>query len=284
MKKVAILIDSGSNYFAENIESNDIFCTSLQVVDGDKGYREGQEISSIETYHMIKEGKLLKTSSPLVSDVEDLVDSIIEKGYDAIFAVNITSGLSSTISMVSMVCNQKEISYDYFDCFTTARVQLECALRARDLFNQGEDIIEVKKQLQEMIDHSNTYVLPIDLKHLQRGGRLSPTAATVAGLLKIVPILYLNESTGGLIETMKKVRTMKKAIDQSIEDMIEHGVNENYKVCVAHVLDESLGQYVLDLIKERIPGVDIYLTDLVPVVGVHTGLGCIAMQYVKVKA
>ncbi|HHX53046.1 MAG TPA: DegV family protein [Erysipelothrix sp.] len=279
--KVAVLIDSGSNYYGENIVKDNLFCVPLQVIDGTKGYREGLEITSLETYDMIDEGKMLKTSGPLVGDIEEMVDHIIELGYDAIFGVNITTGLSSTISTVSMICNQKEVTYDYFDCWTTARVQLQCALKAVDMFNEGKSFSDVKEELQTMVNHSNTFVIPTDMDHLVRGGRLTPIAAKLAGLLKIVPVLYLNETTKGRIESFKKVRTFKKALETVIQDMIDEGVDETYKVCVVHVKDEKAGQLFFDMIKERIPQADAYLVDLVSVVGVHTGVGCVAMQYVK---
>ena len=63
--------------------------------------------------------------------------------------------------------------------------------------------------------------------------------------------------------------------------MVEAGVDSSYKICVAHVKDEAAGQQLYDMILEEIPDADIYLVDLVPVVGVHTGLGAVATQYVK---
>lgn len=279
--KIAVLTDSGSNYYGEQIQKDGLFCVSLQVIDGDKGYREGQEITSLETYNLIEAGKMLKTSSPLVSDVEDVVDQIKEAGYDGLFGVNITSGLSSTINMVSMVAEQKGIKFDYFDCWTTARVQLQCALKAVEMFEDGKNFEEVKEVLQDMADHSKTFVIPVDMDHLIRGGRITPVAGKLAGLLKIVPVLYLNQETGGKNHSYKKVRTQKKAFATVIDDMLEEGVDENYKICVTHVKDEKAAQEVKEMILDKIPNADLYVVDLVPVVGVHTGLGCVALQYVK---
>lgn len=279
--KVAVITDSGSNYYGEKISKEGLFCVPLQVIDQDTGYREGIEITSLETYDLIDQGKMLKTSAPLVADIEKVVDEIIAAGYDAIFGVNITTGLSSTISTVTMICQQKEITYDYFDCFTTARVQLECAFKALDMFNQNKSVSEVKEALQVMIDHSNTFVIPVDMQHLVRGGRLTPIAAKLAGLLKIVPVLYLNEETKGRIESYKKVRTLKRAFETVIDEMVAEKVDETYKICVTHVKDSKAGQLFMKMLKERIPQADAYLVDLVSVVGVHTGLGCVATQYVK---
>lgn len=279
--KVAVITDSGSNYYSENIRPEGLFCVSLQVIDADKGYREGQEITPKEVYELLAQGKMLKTSSPLVADVEAVVDDIIEQGYEMVFSVNITTGLSSTIQMVKMVCEQKGIKHDYFDCWTTARAQLECATKALKLFNEGKEIEVVKEELQTMADHSRTFVLPVDMKHLVKGGRITPLAGALAGFLKINPVLYLDEGTKGVNEVYKKVRTQRKAFEIVVSDMLEEGVDESYKICVTHVRDLEAGERMAAMIKEAIPNADYYLTDLVPVVGCHTGVGCVAVQYVK---
>lgn len=282
--KTAVVTDSGSNIYYEEIDKpNDLFTVPLQVIDGEKSYREGVEISILDTYNLIKDGKLLKTSLPILGDIEDLFKEIIAQGYDRIFAVPITSGLSSTISAMTTIAQQLDIDFDYFDCYTTARVQLECSLKAVEMFNEGKDIAEVKSVLKDFSDHSVTFVLPVDMNHLARGGRLTPLAAKLAGFLKINPVLYLNEETGGRIESYTKVRTMKRALQTVVDYFESHGVNEQYRICVTHVLDKVNGQALFDMLKEKFPLTDIYLTDLISVVGVHTGIGCLAVQYVKVR-
>ncbi len=282
--KTAVITDSGSNIYYEDLTiPEDLFVVPLQVIDGDKAYREGVEITIHETYQKIKEGKLLKTSLPLLGDIEAVFREIKDKGYEQIFAVPITSGLSSTIQAMQTVAQDFDIPFDVFDCYTTARVQLECAFKALEMFKTGSSNQEVHLKLRDMADHSITFVVPKDMDHLARGGRLTPLAAKLAGLLKISPILYLNKSTLGKIESYSKVRTMKKALGNVVDYFVEQGVDENYRICVTHVMDLEMGQTMVDLLKEKFHKTDIYLTDLISVVGVHTGIGCVALQYVKVK-
>lgn len=279
--KIAVLTDSGSNYYNENINREGLYCVSLQVITFEKGLRDGLEISSVETYQLIEKGLMLKTSGPIVQDIQDVVQKIKKDGYDSVYCVNITNGLSSTIATVKMVVEQEGLSYFGIDCYTTARVQLECAMKAREMFNQGHSVKEVQTVLQHMINHSITIVIPTDMKHLQRGGRLTPMAAKLAGLLKITPILYLNQETEGKIESYKKVRTMKKAMNSVVEHFLEKKIDSTYKICIAHVLAKETADEMANLLSSKIPNLDMYIVDLVSVVGVHTGLGCLALQYVK---
>ena len=279
--KIAVVTDSGSNIYHEKINVEGVFKVPLQIIDEDKGYREGVEITIDETYELVHQGKMLKTSLPLVGDIVALFKELKEAGYDLIFGVPITTGLSSTLPAMITAAQQVGMEFDYFDCYTTAMVQLECALGARTLFDQGASIELVKERLQEAIDHSITFVLPTDLMHLSRGGRLSPTAAKIAGLLKINPVLYLNEETKGKIESFQLTRTMKRAQKVALDYFKEKGVGKGYRICVTHVRSLTEGKRFLEMVEEAFPATQSYLVDLISVVGVHTGIGCVATQFIK---
>lgn len=279
--KIAVVTDSGSNIYHEKVEVAGVYKVPLQIIDGDKGYREGVEITIEDTYEMVFQGKMLKTSLPLVGDIVALFKQLKEEGYDMIFGVPITTGLSSTIPAMVSAARQVDIDFDYFDCYTTAMVQLECALGARKLFDQGASVELVKQRLQDAIDQSVTFVLPTDLMHLSRGGRLSPTAAKIAGMLKINPVLYLNEETEGRIESYQLTRTMRRAQKVALDYFRDKGVGEGYRICVTHVRALADGQRFLKMVEEAFPLAQAYLVDLISVVGVHTGIGCVATQFVK---
>ena len=60
--------------------------------------------------------------------------------------------------------------------------------------------------VDEIVSSCETIVIPRDLKSLARGGRLTPLAAKLLKLLRIVPILHLGRSTGGRIDVYDKTR------------------------------------------------------------------------------
>ena len=121
------------------------------------------------------------------------------------------------------------------------------------------------------MEHSNSLLVPDDLHHLKRGGRLTPLAATLGGLLKIKPILQINEHTKGKIDVAGKVRTMSKAMDTVIERMKQAGVDRRYSVTVAHADAPEAAEVYRRKIEAAIEGVQVNVIKLVSVVGVHTG-------------
>ena len=101
----------------------------------------------------------------------------------------------------------------------------------------------------------------------------------MAGLLKIKPILKIDQTTEGRIDVSEKVRTLHKAMDKAIDLMIENGLTNEYELVVAYVLETADCKDMMKRIEERVPGLKPRLIELISVVGCHTGIGCIAIQY-----
>ncbi len=279
--RVAVITDSGSNIYHQNVKMEGLYALPLQIIDGDTVYLEGENITIDETYDLIAQGKLLKTSLPPVGRIEALFEQLKEEGIDLIFGVMISSGLSSTLSAMHTAAERFEIPFDYVDCFATASNQLHLAISARILFDRQTPVEKVKQLLEASIEDSVTFVIPDDLQHLARGGRITPMAAKLGGFLNIKPILKVAKDTGGKNDAFEKVRTMRKAWDVIVKYFKEHNVDENCLICVAHVKSPEKGRELYELMKKEFPTTEIFLTDLISTVGVHTGLNCVALQYIR---
>ena len=278
--KVAVITDSGSNIYQEKISMPGLYVLPLTISSDDKTFLEGVELTIDETYQMMSEGKLLKTSQPPLGLIEELFLKLKDE-YDFLFAVPITSGLSGCIDAMQSTARRLAIHFDCIDCYSTASNQLYLAMTARKLFDQGMSVQEVKPMLEKAALESVTFVLPTDMNHLVRGGRLTKRAAALAGFFKIIPVLIVNKESGGKNDVYDKVRTLRKAEERVIDYFRQHGVGAGYRICIAHVKDPIAGAKFYDMMKESFPSADIYLTQLISAVGVHTGLGCVACQYIK---
>lgn len=279
--KIAVIVDSGSDYYNQDIKMDGLYAIPLQIIEGDNAYLESVEISNDQVNNLMIREKTLQTSLPVLGQIEDLFKQIKNDGYESVFAVPITSGISGTLDAMRSAAMFADLEFDYIDCYTTCHVQLECAFAARTLLDKGYDIETVKARLNDSIDHSNTYIIPDDLSHLSRGGRLSPLAARLGGLLRIKPILHLDKSTKGVIDPFDKVRTMTKAIDTVIEDMKKQGVDETYMITLAEVNAPENFEKTTAKLQETFPDSDLALIQLISTVSVHVGIGSIALQYMK---
>lgn len=281
--KVAFVTDSGTGLSVKEVEALGCYSVPLQISYDNVSLLENEDINIDGVYKLMQEGKMLKTSLAPVGKIEELFTRLKDEGYEKIFAVPICSGLSGTIDAMQMVAKQVGIDFDYFDNHVTAMVEKYMVVRAKNLYEEGKTLDEIKVILSEICDTTNTLLIPNDLHHLKRGGRLTPLAATLGGLLKIKPILEINKKTNGKIDVLDKVRTMSKALDRTVEIMKKEILDggTGYSITVAHVVAEEAGKGLIEKYKEVFPNAKYDLIKLVSVVGVHTGLGCLAVQYYK---
>lgn len=279
--KIAFVCDSGTARTVQELREQGIFSCPLQISDEKNNYLELEDKTILEIYDKVDNGELLKTSLPPMGIVEETIQEIKNQGYDTVFCVPICPGLSSTHNAFRLACEQADLEFICVDTYVTAEVEYHCVTQAKRLYEEGYTIDEIKNELNKVIDSASTLLLPIDLMHLARGGRLTPMAAKLAGLLKIQPVLRIDKSTDGKIDVFEKVRTLNKAMNHVIDFMKGKNVDENYDVFVAYVKETKNCEVMLEKIKENFPQANTKLIPLISTVGCHTGIGCVAIQFYK---
>lgn len=279
--KIVYLTDSGTGKNCEALQSEDIISLPLQVSVETTNYNDMEELSTQECIDLLKEKKVLKTSQPATGKIVELFEECKQANINQIIAVPICNGLSGTMSTIQSFAKQYNIQCICFDTHVTAVVQETCIKLIKKWMGENIAFDIIQTRIENIIKSCNTLLIPTDLQHLKRGGRLTPLAATVAGLLKIQPVLAINQKTNGKIDILAKVRTYSKAVAQVIEQMKSDGVDSTYDIVVAHVDDEQGANELANSIIENFHNVNPTIIPLCNVVAAHTGLGCKAIQYFK---
>ncbi len=279
--KVAFVTDTGTGMHPDYWKEKGIYCLSLQITCDGKSEDEYTQISYAEVIQKLHEKKILKTSLPSLGKIQDCFEELKEQGYDTIFAVPICKGLSGTLDSMEMIANQLEMQFIGVDCYCTAVEEGHMITLAKEMYDQGRPMNEIVAKLQDVADSCETVLLCDDLDHMKRGGRLTPMAATLGGLLKIKPILHIGKSTEGRVDVLDKVRTMSRAQDRVIRHLLDLKMDSSYTYIVAHVDALEGATKYAKRIEEQIEGAKVQIIDLVSAVGIHTGLGCLALQVFK---
>ncbi len=282
MSKIAIFADSGCQIEIKG-KHEGIYIAPLTITMHDKTYLDQIEATSEQVFkEMQKNDTHVLTSQPPLGVMISIMQQIKEDGYDEVIAISIGSGLSSTIQSMEIAAEEAGIPVTLVDSHSTSRIQRVLVESARELADQGKSSSEIKVILDNMVANSGTIIMVPNLEHLKKGGRITPGVAMLAGLLKIVPVMELNHELGGKIDTLAKVRTVKKAIKTLADRAIELGANnKDYKFAIEHVLAEDYALQLKEYLESKIGQCDIIVRELPVVVGAHMGVGGVGMIYIK---
>ncbi len=280
--KIAYITDSGTGLSIDEMAKKQIFSLPLQISVNGKNYFDLEQISVADVINNLKLDANMTTSLPSLGLIEDLFDKLKEEGFEKVIAVPICSGLSGTMNALYLAAQNHAMPITCIDTYVTAYVEEYCIeyLRKR-ITDENVEETQAIREVNEIIDSCDTLLIPTDLKHLSKSGRLTPIAYRIASLLNIKPILRISKETNGKIDVIDKVRTFKRALQKALNIMLERIDSEDYIIHIVHVDAYGDALTFKEAVAKAFPNNEITIDALCSPVAIHTGLGCIAIQYYK---
>ena len=276
--KTAIMTDTNSGINKKEADELGIFLLPMPVIVKDKTYLEGIDISLGEMYEMMEDGIETSTSQPSPGSLMEMWDDILEE-YDEVVHIPMTSGLSGSCENAIGLARGYKGRVIVVDNHRISVPQRESVLEAKKMADMGKNGQEIAEYLEESGKDSSIYITVLDLKYLQRSGRLGSTSAFLGSLLNIKPILTIQ---GEKIDAFAKCRGIKLCERKMIE-ALENDINvrfkdvpkENIQVVVAGTLKEQdeIDEWT-KTVQEAFPYSRVYYNTLPCSILSHAGPGC----------
>lgn len=268
-----IITDTGTLLKQEASKELNITLLPLQVAIGSKNYRDAFELDS-ETFIQMIKTDIPVSSQPAIGEVMEAYEDVQETLH-----ITMTKGLSATYNSAYGIIDAEGIKHvRLFNSKTLAGPQqylVKLAVKLRDTHTMDE-IIE---RMETCLSECQSFLIPQDFDYLRRGGRLSPIAATLSGVLKIKPIVTQTEGSE-VLEKFAVARTLSNAFDKIVQHMVARGVNENHRIFISHALNQPAADLALSKMKEQFPNSVVEVHELTPVMITQGGPGCLAIQYI----
>ena len=274
-----IITDTGSLYSPEEGKKIGIDVLPLNVMVDHKNYQEYVDIQSSEFIEIVKQGHVPTSSQPAIG----VTMEVFEKYPDEeLLVINMADGLSgtyqSTLGVKESMDHPEHIHVmNSMTLCGPQRYLVEKAVRVRD---EGLSLEDIKKELYKSIAGEVSFLIPQDFGFLKRGGRLTPLAATVGGMLRITPIMTKTKDAKRL-EKFAMKKTFKSAIKEIIKYFQDNGINENYKIYISHAGVLEQAKSAMEQIRAVFENVAIEIYDLSPAFITQGGPGCIAIQTIR---
>ena len=245
--KVAIMTDSNSGITQSEAKELGIFVLPMPFTIDGQEYKEDINLTQEEFYDKLMNGAEVFTSQPAAGEVTAFFDRILED-YDQIVHIPMSSGLSGSCQTAMMLADDEDYKGKVFvvDSQRISVTQKWDVLDAMVLAKQGKDAKEIHDILMENKFNASIYITVNTLEYLKKGGRITPAAAALGGLLKIKPVLTIQ---GEKLDSFQKTRTMQKASKIMIEalqkdikeriDPIHEDMSEAH-IMIAYTYDRDL--------------------------------------------
>ncbi|MHB1627056.1 MAG: DegV family protein [Bacilli bacterium] len=275
--RVAIVTDSTADITPEEATELRVTVVPLQVLFGERMFRDGVDIKASDFYPMMAAHSVLPTTSqPSAGTFAAVFEQLLQE-YDQIIGLFISSGLSGTVRSAETARDMAGGAITVVDtglvAYALGIVVLEAATMARNGAT-AEDILARVSFMQERV---HAYFIVDSLDHLRRGGRLGGASAVIGAMLQIKPVLMLRDKT---IEVYEKVRTQKRALE-TIADRFVMDVQGKKRVVagVIHSTVPEQAEAFKERLQARVPQAEWRVIELDPVLGVHVGPRVLSLIY-----
>lgn len=285
--KVAIMTDSNSGITQKEAQELGIFVLPMPFTINGEEYKEDINLTQEQFYDMLMNDAEVFTSQPAAGEVTHFFDTIL-KEYDQIVHIPMSSGLSGSCQTALMLASEEEYQGKVYvvDSQRISVTQKCDVYDAIALAKQGKSAKEIYDILMNNKMNATIYITVNTLEYLKKGGRVTPAAAALGGLLKIKPILTIQ---GEKLDSFQKTRTMIKArqimIDAVIKDIKERIDTDDQfthtRIMIAYTYDKDQALDFKKQVEEAFPHHEVICDPLSLSVACHIGPHSLAIAACK---
>ncbi len=276
-QKIALLIDSATDVPEEFIQKYNMYTVPLRILYKDREYTDKVDITARELYDRLPV-EIPKTSLPNGNDVMQILDRIKADGYEKVFIVTISSGLSGTYNMMTLIAK----TYQGLDIFVldTKNIGIGAgfnAITAAENIENGMDFEELKEVSQKNVFKSKVFFCVATLEYLHKGGRIGLVASLLGSALNLKPIISCNED--GIYYTVAKVKGRKACLKKAMELALQFSEKgEKYNIAIANGDAVEEAEQIKEVLLPKLKNIHVYTDGQIsPALGVHTGPGLIGI-------
>lgn len=282
MNKVAIVTDSVACLPREQVEKYGIEVVPVQVIFGDKAYRDGVDISPAEFYSRFRQVEKLPTTAAAVPGSFLEAYSKASRRATTILCITLSAKLSGMFDAARLAMEMAKealpgVEIEVLDCRTAAVAEGLVVLAAARTAASGGSLTEVVETTRSVMQRVHFLTVLDTLKYLVKGGRVPKVAALTGSLLQIKPILTITE---GEVRSLANARTNAGAMKRILKLMDERVIKGQplyAAVMHADVLDRAIA--LRDQISSQFDCAELFITEFTPVMGAHTGPGVVGVAF-----
>lgn len=282
LMKTAIVTDTNSGMTVEEGKRAGIYVLPMPVIVDGESYLEGKDITHSELYGALHNDRDVCTSQPSPGDVMELWDSVFQDGFDEIVYIPMTSGLSSSCESAAQYAMDYDSKVYVVDNHRISATLTEAVFDAKTLADGGYSGMEIKKILEDSALHASIYITVNSLKYLKKSGRITASAAAIANLLNIKPVLTIQGEKLDLFAKARGIKQSEKKMIEALKDDILKRFSEippnRLQIATAGTLENAEdAELWRKQVQEAFPEQEVRYYPLSCSIACHVGLNAIGL-------
>lgn len=277
---IRILTDSAADLEPQEFTDLGLELVSLSITVDKRIYQADLRFNKQDFFRLLEASPIFPTTSqPAPADFEAIFEDARQQSDDLIF-ISLSSALSGTFQCANVV--KAMGGYDnvwLVDSLSATLGQKLLVVHAAELRERGFPAAEIAARLDALKSRIRIYAGLDTLEYLQKGGRLSKTAAGIGTLARIKPVVTVTPQ--GTVSVAGKCLGKVKAMSQIVSLVEKTPPDPRYPIY--GVYSGQRDNFVELQQKLRKAGTDI--PDemgfcIGPVIGAHIGPGAYGVVYI----
>lgn len=271
-----------SENFMAGLPKVEVIPMEVEICGKEYLFGPGGDITTEEFYALQREGNFASTSQINPSVYFSSFEPVLRAGKDIIY-IGFSSGMSGTINAARTCAEelQREFPERKIICIDSLCASVGEGFLVREAAKKQvegfgyEELVEWVLWNREKVCHWFTVDV---LEHLKHGGRVSSAMAIAGTLVKVKPLLRVDNS--GKLELAGKPRGQISAIKTQISIMKNSWNPRKGKLVIIGHGDNIEGALKLEqAVQGEFPDAETYISEIGPIIGAHTGPGMLALIY-----
>ena len=285
MNNYTIITDSSCDLPDSLVKELELEVLPLAFIMDGKTYRnypDNREMAPKDFYNKQREGSMATTNAVNVGEAADAMEAVLKRGED-VLVLAFSSGLSTTCNSFQIAAGDLAEQYPDRKIFV---VDTLCASLGQGMFvyqaarlrQAGKSIEEVRDWAEQNKLNQCHWFTVNDLFFLKKGGRVSAATAVVGTMLQIKPVMHVdNEGHLIKVDTARGRKASLNALVDKVGELADNPAAQTMFISNSDCQEDA--QYVADQIKARYGTEEIIINSIGPVIGAHTGPGCVALFF-----
>lgn len=279
-----IITDASTDINLDFIKKTDLIVIPMETtMEGEVVPIEATETEKLNRYYeLMIEDKPVASSQVNLSDFEKYFSKCLDQGQDIIYA-GLSEGLSGTYA--NAVEAGEKLRKKYPERKITIINSLSASTGngvliqyAQELKDQGTDYDDLVELMKESLPFLTAQFGVDDLKYLYKGGRVSKTTAGVGNLLKVKPMIHIDEE--GKLEVTSLNRGKKNNMKKLLKNFKTSWMPDlSDLVVIGYAYYEENAEMLKAMVEEEVPEARVYTAPIGSLIGTHVGPGMYSLCY-----